>query len=72
MNRAVTGGMVTQKTSPVAIPKGASVRECAIAAASNVPFDYAPPPEDMLLRTVPYKWPVDEDWSRAQALWGDY
>jgi hypothetical protein len=39
-------------------------RECHIASASQIPYNYAPPPEGLVMATVPYKWPSDEDWSR--------
>lgn len=51
------------KDMPVVVSTGVD-RECHLASASNIPFDYVPPPEDLLLTTVPYKWPSDEEWSR--------
>jgi hypothetical protein len=55
-----------QKGMPTRVSTG-SERECRIASMSNIPYDFVPPPEDLLLTTIPYKWPSDEEWSRMPA-----
>lgn len=59
----VTSFRQVPKTAAVHVTTG-SDRECRIAAATNIPVDYVPPPEGLELLTVPYKWPNDQDWSR--------
>ncbi len=64
-----TGGFVTQKTAPYPyVPD--SRTECYISGVSKIPLNYVPPPESMLLRKVPYKWPDDEGWSRS-TFWNE-
>ena len=47
-----------------------SIRECELAADSRLPFDFVPPPQALLLNTVPYKWPSDSDWDNSRsATW---
>lgn len=68
--RASSGTMQQKaKTTGSFMSEGAG-RECMLAAAGRAPFDYVPPPQGMLMATVPYKWPSDEEWSRAY-IW-DY
>ena len=51
------------KSVPVRVSTGPT-RECVLANACGIPFDYVPPPEGELMMTVPFKWPADEEWSR--------
>jgi hypothetical protein len=55
---------VRTKSASTVVNTG-SARDCYMAASSKIPFDYVPPPEDVVRNTVPYKWPSDEEWSRA-------
>lgn len=55
---------VSAKSQPIYYATD-SARECALAARGKDPFSYVPPPESLLLATVPFKWPSDEDWSRT-------
>jgi hypothetical protein len=65
--RAVqTSYNTTPKTMAVRVSTGAD-RECRLASLSGIPYDYVPPPENVLLTTVPNKWPSDEEWSRMPA-----
>lgn len=62
--RAVqTNFRLTPKDVAVRVSTGAE-RECRLAGASNIPYDYVPPPENLELTTIPFKWPSDEEWSR--------
>lgn len=47
-----------------------SARDCYMASMGKTPFDYVPPPEDVMMATVPHKWPSDEQWSRAY-IWDE-
>ena len=69
---ARTNYSVAHKSAPTVVNTG-SARECRLAGASNIPFDYVPPPEGLVANAVPYKWPSDEEWTRTYE-WhaGDY
>lgn len=58
-----TSYAIVPKSMPVIVSTG-SQRECHIANLSHIPYDYVPPPENIEMTTVPYKWPSDEEWSR--------
>lgn len=64
--QTVFGGStrMMSKTSPAVVTTG-SARECMMTAAAKIPGNYVPPPEGVILNAVPYKWPSDEEWSRA-------
>lgn len=55
---------VPRKLASTVFASGAA-RECALYSSSHIPYDYAPPPENVAMATIPYKWPSDEDWSRS-------
>jgi hypothetical protein len=62
--RAIPWGYrMVPKSMPVRVSTG-SERECSIANLSGIPYDYVPPPENINLMTVPFKWPKDEEWTR--------
>lgn len=58
-----TNFRITPKDVAVNVSTG-SDRECRLASISQIPYDYVPPPENLILTTVPYKWPSDQEWSR--------
>ena len=52
------------KTSGTFFATGAA-QDCSMYSLAKIPYDYVPPPENVAMATVPYKWPTDEDWSRS-------
>jgi hypothetical protein len=44
---------------------GDAVRECSIASMGDVPFDYVPPPTNLVMNAIPYKWPTGQEWDKA-------
>ncbi len=44
---------------------GDAARECRIASLSDIPYDYVPPPTNLAMNSVPYKWPTGQEWSRS-------
>lgn len=55
---------VARKTSATVFASGAA-RECALYSTARIPYDYVPPPENIAMATIPYKWPIADDWSRS-------
>jgi hypothetical protein len=52
------------KTTPI-VYSAEDTPECMRSSIAKIPMDYVPPPADLLLTTVPYQWPTDEQWSRS-------
>lgn len=42
-----------------------SSRECDMAARANIPFNYVPPPDNVVVNHIPVQWPAAEQWSRS-------
>ena len=40
-------------------------RECVIANMGDIPFNYVPPPANLALNSIPYKWPSGQEWSQS-------
>ena len=53
---------IRMKTVPCSISTNSQI-ECVRAIKSQIPFDYVPPPENIELNVIPYKWPSEDDWS---------
>jgi hypothetical protein len=57
------------KTAPAIIRSDAD-KECMRMAVHQIPMNYVPPPPIVLGNAVPYKWPSDDEWTRAY-IWDD-
>lgn len=57
-------GLTVRKTSATVFASGAA-KDCAMFSSAHIPYDYVPPPENIAMATIPYKWPAGDDWSRS-------